>query len=283
MIYNKDATFPYPILCNSSDSYHYNVFHLDIDLQENAAEYKFNLNYEIGSEFLTDKLGKGEVKLLFIVQSKDNKFFILNKDQKEVIIPKNRISLGKRTTLQMMLRSNMSLTMAENNDLHEFYDDIKDEIIVPAYSVLGYSNTVIFDGSTKKPFEIFEKKLDPNIASDIAIEIGEETILIKYKHENSQFPTYPNNKELNYPYIYMGLQKALYKMIVEHSEDNETLYLDEMDVPTNGLNFKLYNLLKSKAISELTVNNMDEIIYKISDRIIERFVLAIKGINENGN
>ena len=43
-------------------------------------------------------------------------------------------------------------------DLNEFYEDLKSEIHIKKGKVLGFSNTVIFDGSQKKPFELFEKR-----------------------------------------------------------------------------------------------------------------------------
>ncbi len=182
-----------------------------------------------------------------------------------------------------MIKSKEDISFEDNNDLIPFYSDIKSDLIVAKFSVLALSDIVLFDGSNKKPFEIFERKLDPSLKSDIAIEIGEESIIINYKSEDFQFNELPNSKTLNYPYIYMGLQKALYKLIVDEGEDNETLDIDDMDVPSNGLNLKLYTLLKSKFIEEVNTNNMDEVINIISDKILEKYVLSIKGIVANGN
>lgn len=283
MIYNKEANFPYPVLCNTSDSYSNSYFLLDVTLQENNSDYKFTIKYDIGSSYLKSLIENDIAQLLLVIQSKDNKFFFIEKDQYEKSIPKNRISISKRTTLQLMIRANKSINMINNYDLNAFYNNYKEHIIIPSYSILGFSNTVIFDGSTVKPFEIFEKKLDPTLDSDIAIEIGEESIILKYRDESFQFSSYPNSVSLNYPYVYMGLQKALYKLIVECSDDMESIDLDYIDPPTHGLSFKLYNLLKSKFIKELSISNMDSVISKISDNIIKKYVTAIKGISENGN
>lgn len=283
MIYNKEATFPYPVLTNGTENYKQGEFILDVELMENAFVYKFNISYDIGSSFLSELVQTDMAELIFVVQSKDNKFYLLDRNQKEIYIPKNRISFNKRTSLQLLIRANKEISFMNNMDLNEFYDDKKSEIIVHEHAVLGLSNIVIFDGSNKKPFELFEKKLDPNIKSDIAIELGEETIVIVYRNENFQFNSYPNSVSLNYPYVYMGLQKALLKMIMENSDDQDSLMIREMDPPNNGLSFKLYNLMKSKFVEELSVDNIDQVINSISDHMIEKFVHTIKGISDNGN
>jgi hypothetical protein len=283
LIYSKDATFPYPVLIHGSENYKENEFLLDVELQENNNEYRFLIDYSLDSDFLNDLVQSDRAELIFIVQSKDSKFYYLNKDEHEIRIPKNRISLSKRTTLQLIIRANEQISLKDNLDLNEFYNDIRSDVFVPAHGVMGLSNIVLYDGNNKKPFDLFEKKLDPSINSDIAIELGEETILIVYRSAEFQFITFPGSTALNYPFIYMGLQKALYKMIVENSEDHESLYIDEMEPPSNGLSFKLYNLLKSKFVNELNINNIDQVIYSISDRIIEKYVQVVKGIGDNGN
>jgi len=283
LIYSKDATFPYPVLIHGSENYKKNDFLLDVELQENNNEYRFIIKYSLNSDFLNNLVQGDKAELIFIVQSKDNKFYYLQKDENEIRIPKNRISLSKRTTLQLIIKANEQISLEDNLDLNEFYNDIRKDVFVPAHSVMGLSNIVLYDGNNKKPFDLFEKKLDPSINSDIAIELGEETILIVYRSEEFQFISFPGSIALNYPFIYMGLQKALYKMIVENSEDHESLSIDEMEPPSNGLSFKLYNLLKSKFVNELNINNIDQVIYNISDRIIEKYVQVVKGIGDNGN
>ena len=81
----------------------------------------------------------------------------------------------------------------------------------------------------------------------------------------------------------MGMQKALMKMIKEKSDDGESLDFNDMEMPEEPLYAKLYNLLKSKGIDGVDINNIDEVIYKSSDRILEKFSNVIKGLNENGN
>ena len=100
------------------------------------------------------------------------------------------------------------MNFATNEDLAKFYDAIKQDITVPKHSVLGFSNCVLFDGSTNKPFDLFEKKLNPDLKSEIAIDLGSETIVISYKNEELQFNDSSLSGILNNPYIYMGTSKS---------------------------------------------------------------------------
>ncbi|NLY45365.1 MAG: hypothetical protein GX053_05185, partial [Tissierella sp.] len=159
----------------------------------------------------------------------------------------------------------------------------KDQIILPKNTILGFSNTEILDGSNAKPLDLFEKKINTNIKSDIEIELGSETIIINYKNEGLQFNSLPKSSSLNNPYVYMGLQKALYRFIINNSEDNYEVDLDDIDPPTNGLDLKLYNLMKIKMVSEVSLENIDEVIYTISDRILERFSIVVREMGSNGN
>jgi len=149
--------------------------------------------------------------------------------------------------------------------------------------VLGFSNSLIFEGSTSKPLDIFEKKVNPNLKSDIKIELGSETIIINYKNEFLQFSDSSQSAALNNPYIYMGLQKALYRFILNNGSDGEEVDLNNMDPPSDGLDFKLYNLMKKKMITELNIDNMDEVIYAISDKILDKYTAAVRRMYSNGN
>ena len=277
MIYKKDANFPYPILTNTSNSYD-SSFILDINLHENTKSYKFEISYDIDSDFISDLLKRNSAKLVLVIQSKDNKFFEINLGQKHIDIPKSRISLSKRTTLQLLIQSKDEINFKENHDLNSFYNEFKDEIVVPKNAVLGFSNIVIFDGSQSKPLDLFEKKVDSNLKSDIKIELNSETIIINYKNEELQFNDSHISGTLNNPYIYMGLQKAIFKFIHTNSEDGEVVYLDDIDVPEDGLDLKLYTLMNAKSIKDVSMENMDEVIHLISDKVIEKYTAAVRGL-----
>lgn len=283
MIYKKDANFPYPILTNTSSSYDNCSFILDINLEENTNEYIFEINYDITSPFIEKLLQNGQATLVLIIQSKDNKFFNIEYGQKTKSISKSRISLSKRTTIQLFIQSNEEINFKNNYDLSSFYEEFKDEIYVPKNSILGFSNSVVFEGSNNKPLELFEKKVNPNLKSDVKIELGSETIIINYKNEALQFTDLPQSSTFNNPYVYMGLQKALYRFIVNNSEDHESVDLDEIEPPSDGLDFKLYNLMKKKKISELNIENIDEVIYSISDKMLEKYTAAVRRLYSDGN
>lgn len=283
MIYKKDANFPYPLLTNTSSSYQGCNFVLDVSLEENSENYRFEINYEMDSNFILELLQSKHAQLVLVIQSKDNKFFNLKLGERYIEISKSRISLSKRTNIQLLIQAKEEISFAKNEDLSPFYDALKDEIVVPKHSILGFSNCVIFEGSNNKPLELFEKRVNPNIKSDIKIELGSETIVIQYKKEELQFSDSPMSNTLNNHYIYMGLQKALYRFIVTHSEDGESVDLEQLDHPEDGLDFKLYTLMKKKMVQELNVENMDEVICLISDRILDKHANAIKGLYQNEN
>lgn len=284
MIYKKEANFPYPVLSNHSMSYEQSEFNLDIELNENTSDYFFKLDYQIESDFLVKLLLQEKAQLVLVIQSKDNKFFILEKDQKEIKIPKSRISLSKKTVLQLLIQAKEAISFKENDDLGEFYNAFKSQITIQKHALLGYSNTVIFDGSNKKPLELFEKKIDPNLKSDIKIELGSETIIINYRNEELQFRSYRHSDTMNNHYIYMGLQRALIAFILNNSaEGEESVILDEMIAPEGGLDFKLYSLMKNKRVEEVSMENIDEVICQISDHILAKHTAAIKEACGNGN
>ncbi|ENB9403196.1 TPA: hypothetical protein ACTZ3L_003772 [Bacillus cereus] len=283
MIYKKDANFPYPILTNSSMSYASSEFNLDIELEENTDAYRFRISSNISSPFLSALVESGKAALILIVQSKDNKFFVLDPGQSYIEIQKSRISLSKRTALQLHLQAKEDISFRNNHDLDEFYTSFKDEIVVPKRSLLGFSNIVLFEGSNTNPLALFEKNLDERLSSDIKIELGPETIIIHYRDADLQFITLPQNQSLNNTYVYMGLRTALQQFIQNYAEEGEDLVELRNCVPGNGLDSKLYQLMTKKMVEELGVDNIDEVIYQISDRIIEKFTSAVKGLAANGS
>ena len=283
MIYKKDANFPNPLLTNTSNSYDGCNFTLDIELNENTYEYIFQINYDIESDFIKKLIRENKAQLVLVVQSKDNKFFNLSLNETIKTIPKNRISLSKRTTIQLLIQSKEEINFKENNDLNIFYGSIKDQINVPKHSILGFSNSVMFDGSTAKPLELFEKKVDPNLKSEVKIELGSETIIINYKSDELQFIDSPVSSTINNIYVYMGLQKALYRFVNTYGGEDEEVDLEELDLPTDGLDLKLYGLMKSKMIKNVSLENIDEVICSITDRILEKYTSAVRGLYSNGN
>ena len=116
------------------------------------------------------------------------------------------------------------------------------------------------------------------------IDLGSETIIINYKNEDYQFVDSQICSRLNNIYVYMGLQKALCRFVGTYGQDDEEgVDLDEINFPTEGLDMKLYNLMKSKMIKSVSLDNMDEVIYSITDRIIDKYTSAVRGLYTNGN
>ena len=164
MIYRKDANFPYPLITDRDDSgYNDLYFTIDVGLEENSEDYRFEVEKEIGSSFIEKQLEEQKAELIFIIQAKDNKFFNMNIDDKFISIPKSRLSLSKRTSIQLIIKSKEDISFKFNEDLDDFFSSFKQDIIVPKNSILGFSNILTFDGSIEKPLELFEKKIDPSL------------------------------------------------------------------------------------------------------------------------
>jgi hypothetical protein len=65
--------------------------------------------------------------------------------------------------------------------------------------------------------------------------------------------------------------------------DGEQVDLDQIDTPLDQLDLKLYNLMKKKMVNEVSIDTIDEVIYSISDRIMEKYTAAVKGLSSNGS
>ena len=285
MIYTKKANFPYPILMNFSEDYMDAEFEFDVVLKDNDQDYILEIDWSVSSGFIYNKIKEGEASLVLIIKSKDNQFHILQyADRIRKNISKTRLCVNARTVMQLMIISNTEICFNENMDLNEFYSVAKEEIVVHSGQALGFSNTVIFDGSQEKPYEIFEKRVDENIESDIEVKLGEETILIVYKKQEYQLNDIQNGRELNYPYIYLGLEKALCSFLLHANPDSpeEGVLIEEMDPPDSALELKLYNLMQAKNVSELTWDNMDAVIHQLTDHIVGRYTDVVRRLS-NGD
>lgn len=283
MIYKKDANFPYPVLTNTTSTYVNPYFSLDVSLEENTTTYRFMLQYEISSLFIQELIRQHKATVIFIIQSKDTRFVRLSPNQQYVDIEKSRISLNKRTTIQLQIQTTEDITFAFNNDLTAFYDQFKADILLSQNRLLGYSNVVVFEGSIQQPLVLFEKKLDETLSSDIKIELGAETIIIHYKKADFQFNGMQHSRNFNMPYLYLGLQKALQNFITEYGREEDAVDLMQMDVPESGLDYKLYNLMTKKMVTEITTENIDEVIALISERLIEKYSTAVRELDQNGD
>ncbi|MEP9827842.1 hypothetical protein ABDJ83_14280, partial [Staphylococcus aureus] len=71
--------------------------------------------------------------------------------------------------------------------------------------------------------------------------------------------------------------------IINNSDDQETVDLETCDPPSSPLDIKLHQLMIKKMVTELTLDTIDEVIHKISDRMIDKYVSAMKGLANHGN
>lgn len=285
MIYKKDANFPYPILSSSALGYEESDFTIKVSFEEDKDVYRFLIKSYVTSDFVEELLRKGEVEYLLVIQSKDTKFFTLTQDNLQVEILKNRMSLSNRTSIQLHIVSKVDISFKNNHELSSFYDSLKENIVIPKFSMMGYSNIVTFEGGMKNPLELFEKRLDPNLSSPIKYELGTECIIIHFRDEELQFQTMAKASAFLNPYLYMGLRIALEQFIKSCSEknDDDFVELSQIPQPEDLLNFKLYNLMTSKSVEELSFDNIDEVISRISHQIIEKYARAVKELITHGN
>ncbi|MGA4517077.1 hypothetical protein ACPA0F_07300 [Solibacillus silvestris] len=282
MIYKKDANFPYPILSSNTFAYDESDFMIRVSFEEDGDLYKFKIQDHLTSEFVQNLLQKGEAQYLLVIQSKDTKFFSLDQNNLQVEIPKNRMSLSSRTSIQMHIVAKTDISFNSNHELNQFYDQLKTSIIVPKFSMLGFSNIVTFEGGMKNPLDLFEKRLDPQLSSAIKFELGAECIIIHFRDEEVQFQSMAKASAFINPYLYTGLRMALERFIGTYAEeDDDIVELSQITQPEDLLDYKLYNLMISKSVEELSVDNIDEVIGRISHQIIEKYVKAVKELVAN--
>ena len=281
MIYSKESNFPYPILSNFTSDYTDKAFTFDVNLYDENDKYKFVFDYNLESYFIRNLIVTKKAKLFVIFESIDSIYFELNED-KAISIKKNRISLSKKTRIQLFVISVNGFNLLRNFELDSFYDDLKDKIFLKKYNVLAMSNIVQFDGDLRKPFDIFLKQYDPNIPTDMQFMISEDMIIIKYRDKDYQYNGFQAKSSLNNHYVYIGLQKALMRFYYDLSDDGDDLFIDEMEEPNeSGLYKKLFYLLKVKGIKSVNIENIDDVIEKISDRILHKHYIAVKRVSEN--
>lgn len=286
MIYNKKANFPYPLLINNTKDYLEPRFEFDVELSESHSEFILNITCEINSQFIKQKIRNKEARLLLIIKSIDNQFFELDDvEHNTQKILKSRLSLSSKTTIQLMIQAINEIGFTDNQDISDFYKEFSREIVVDKGMALGFSNIIIFDGSHRNPYDLFEKKVDETIESDIKIELTDETILIVYKNDAIQFSDFPQSRNLNNLYLYTGLQKALIIFLIRFAEESaedgvDIREIDEMQC--SPLEEKLLSLMRSKNIDKFDLTTIDSVIYSISDDIVTKYVETVRGLsNEN--
>ena len=125
----------------------------------------------------------------------------------------------------------------------------------------------------------FKTSVNENLDCEFKVEIDSEFINLIFKDESFRFLDLPYHRNLNNLYIRLGLERALIYFINNYIEANNTIedgvILENIETNSN-LDFKLHSLLISKGISELSLDNIDEVISLISDNLIQKNCSAIR-------
>ena len=96
MIYKKAASFPYPVLSNTSSNYTESEFNFDVvNLNEGIEFYNFEISFDLTSDFVKQLLSSGKASLVLIIQSQDNYVVEIKEGDKYVSVPKNRLKEEK--------------------------------------------------------------------------------------------------------------------------------------------------------------------------------------------
>lgn len=286
MIYKKAASFPYPVLSNTSSNYTESEFNFDVvNLNEGIEFYNFEISFDLTSDFVKQLLSSGKASLVLIIQSQDNYVVEIKEGDKYVSVPKNRLSLTSRTTIQLLIRSTDRVGFSTCNELDDFYEEIKDEIEIEKNNLIGYSNFVIFEGSESKPLDLIERKVDPFLSSAFKVELGPSTIILIFKDENYQLNGLTRNNSTMNMYIYEGLSRALFKFILDNQNDEDSeefIELNSLSEQSTPLNQKLLDLMINKGIEEIELESIDRVVSIISNKIVEKFTYSIREVRSSG-
>lgn len=283
MIYTEDASFPYPIMSSNSYDYNDNSFFFDIDVKSNSETYSLTFNIKLGSEYLNELLEKKKIEYIVIIKTQDSSFYKLS-DNKILEIKRKKLSFKNNSKIQLILKSSCSLDFKDNFDIDPFYTDDNESINIDKNSIVGFSNVVIFDKSEKTDVDLFEKKIDKSISSEVKIEIRDENIVLIFKDEKYQFGKIIESKRLNYPYLYIGLQRLLMEMIVSDcgNQDN-VLEINKNSISnaSKGVYRKIVKLIENKGIKQISFDDIDEVINLISPNLINEYYKGIIGVSKN--
>lgn len=284
MIYTKTARFPYPFFNTDSVDYNDAKFSFNISLNENSDEYIFDIEYIISSIFINNLIENKKADMVLVIKSKDNQFYYLDKGSNSITIPKSKLSLYKnKTNIQLMIICNEDISFSNNTELSEFYSKRKSNIKVKRGSALGFSNVMSFDGTQENPFNIFHKKLNKQLGSEIKIEMSEDYINIVYRDEDTFFDDIPKRSNLINMYLYQGLKEALVHLIINHtSSPLDGIQVSDLNsCDLTKLDEKLITILEEKKIKDLHLENLDEVIYKITNGMISKFINDIRRLNND--
>lgn len=286
MIYNKDAAFSYPVLSNTNNSYRDNEFSFSVtNITDSNDHYQLEFDYDIGSDFVKRLLREEEAVLVFILQSKDNLFFTLEKDQKHLLLKKSRIAFNEKVRAQLHIQSRKEISFSACKELNDFYSSMKEQLSISKNSLIGYSNTSTVRNIGKSGVALFEKNIDPSMKLDFQVQLSTDSIILKFKEEKHLLQTVAANRDIMNIYLYNGLSQAVSRFILENNEDDEdSLFLSEIDDSAlNNLDYKIYQLMMNKGYEEINEEMIDEIVQMTAPNIISKFTGAVERLNRDAD
>lgn len=286
MIYNKEASFSYPIFAENNNSYKNPVFNFDVtNLSATDDEYIFTLEYDLNSNFLKELINNGHASLVFIINTTDNFFVKLDPGQKIITISNKRLSLNTRATIQLQIQAERTIEFNDADGLNQFYELFKENVFVDKYALLGYTQRVTYTNPDKYPIDLFRYQVDADLPHDFEIELTPNDIVMKVRINRYLFPNIVNRNSMLNMYIYVGLSRALNQFIRNNiqktnGEEEAEIWLDTLSNTDSILNEKLLELMKDHNVEYISYENIDEVIHQISDRIVDKFVNNIELVNK---
>jgi hypothetical protein len=276
MIFKKDVSFPYPILAPFNEDYPECEFDLDINFEliEEDTVFRFQVTPNLNSHFLNNLLQEKKAKYKLIISSHDSKIFDYDEDQGSVDIPRNRISLKRKTQIQMALVAMEEINFKDNLDLDSYYNALKSNVNIQKDHLLALSEVVNFNGELTKPFVLFKYEINPDLESEIEFSMVGEFINIHLREKEFKYLNAPQN----YHYVYMGLQKALAQLIFDNAEGESSLRIDSF-TGSSPLQEKLRIYLEAKNIDEISLESLERAIDKMTDKIMSKHNKSILGVS----
>ena len=278
MIFKKEVTFPYPILAPFNEDYPQADFNLDVRFQETPDQkyYEFEITYSLTSSFLSQLLKDKKAKIKCVIYSHDSQIYDLDPQDRTIKVPRNFISLKKRTNIQLSIVAAEPISFESNKDLDPFYRSLGSSIVVEPNYLLALSNIVNFNGELRRPYDLFKYSIDPTLSSEIVFDTSGELIHIKFRDKDYLYKQGGKSNALNFHYVYMGLEKALAQFIFENSEGGDALNLSDVPVDLgNLLHEKLRLFMIGKGIETLSLETLEKTIEEISENIISKHNQAV--------
>ena len=289
MIYNKNVSFPYPIFCNDSTEYKNPYFSIDVDNlkfedENNKLSMDFKLN--INSIFIKKLIEENRVRLLMITNSHISMY-------EEIDFNCNHIELNTKVVdrdkiqIQILVVTKEMITMRDNSELVEFYDEYLDEIEIKKNSVIGYSDVLNLRKPDNDSLKLFNYKINENQKEDFKVKLTDKIIELHFS--DKRFLLNGLGKDLLNMYFYNALSIALLNEFREELQtDGQELYIDSLvedqEISSKyemNLRNKLISLMLDKNIERLSADNIDEIIFRCSNDLIKKFVGEVEKLSSS--